>query len=309
VTSSEWLSVTRDEATTTCPEAVALRRAVERLVDEPVPHPKETVEVRFAFEAGQFVARLGAGGTRAETRELRDRNADCKPLAQAVVTALALWLEAETETPLEEELAVTPLVADNPSAAPTESLAPIELPAAEPAPSSGPRLSLGGQVGVGAGWGAAPGLLLGAQLALELSYLRLGLGAQWLPSQTERVPPGEIDVELRTLSVQACGRFFQLGPVDAWGCSGLWGGTLSAAARGYTSDSTRAEPWFAVPVELMLSGNFFPRARWAAQPRLGATLLIPTRHQTFSIEGIGTVVDPDPVAVWFWLGIDLSLGL
>ncbi|HSC86056.1 MAG TPA: hypothetical protein VLC09_02250, partial [Polyangiaceae bacterium] len=127
-----------------------------------------------------------------------------------------------------------------------------------------------------------------------------------LPGTTNEVPPGAVRFELLAGSAELCFQALRTKSLGGELCAGFAAGAQSATARGYGNDSSADQPWFAVPVGLVVDLGQDERRALSEHLRLGLGALIPTDHRTFSVDGLGNVVDPAPVAGWFWLTGALS---
>jgi hypothetical protein len=136
--------------------------------------------------------------------------------------------------------------------------------------------------------------------------LRVSIGAFVLPPVRNELGPGRVEVGLTGVTTRACLRLLDSTALDLFSCSGLFGGILAATATGYTQDFERNRPWLALPFELFLAAPLGAPDS-ALGLRTGATLLVPARRETFSVQGLGAAVEPESLAVMLWLGFDGSL--
>ncbi len=294
-----WLVTSRSDSAQECPSTEELAGATEALLENPPPRATPLLRVDFDQREGRFTAKLARLDVTTGARELRDDHPDCETLAQAVVTALALMLDTR-------EL---PLPAAAPERSPAQAVAPAKAPepsALEPrsAHAFGIELQGGAALGVVEKGELAP--YVEAGLVLESGAFRASLGALWLPRRRVELGPGYVDAELLAISSRACLRLFDLA-LDLFACTGVFGGALAAEAHGYTADYDERRPWLALPVELALAGPISESADFRAGYRLGATLLVPARRQSFSVQGLGTAIEPARVALLLWLGLDNEL--
>lgn len=293
-----WLSVDRSDNAAGCPDAAALQSATEALLDQPPDGQVRLIHVAFERSEGRFVATLRRVDSDHAGRKLRDNHADCEPLAQAVVTTLALMLETRAlearEPPPPEPAPIEPRVGVTPE--------PM------PPPARPPRYELALGLEGGAAYGAidAWSPFFGGQLAFGSGALRVSIGTLVIPSSKNELGPGRVEVGLTAVTTRACLRLLDSTGLDLFTCSGVFGGILSASATGYTEDFERTRPWLALPFELFLTAPLGARDS-ALGLRTGATLLVPARRETFSVQGLGAAVEPERVAVLLWLGFDGSL--
>jgi hypothetical protein len=287
-----WLEVERHDRAAACPDAPSLRTATEALLDS-APLTSETlIRVEFERSGARFAAHLSRQGTEGGSRKISGHD-DCATLAQAVATALAVMLE--TRLP----------------AAPQPAPSSAEPPApARPRPvqrrSSAPTNRFGLAAEGGIAWEimerGAPFLAVSG--ALQQSGLRASLGGLWVPSQSLEFGPGEVELEFVGASTRLCFRFVRTRAADFWSCSGMVAGVLSARATGYTENAQQARPWLALPLELSVSSSTEPDDALPFGWRAGATLLVPARRHTFSVQGLGRAVEPAPIAGLIWFGLD-----
>ncbi len=294
-----WLSVTRGASAEDCPTADELVATTEALLEHPPPHGQLLLRVEFEHQAGRYVARLLRLDVATGARELADDHPECATLSQAVVTALALMLDTRAA-----RLSSPP---PPPSRPEPQAVAKEPEPARPPPPAQhrfGIELQGGAALGVVERRRFAPYFEGG--LGLGSGAFRASLGALWLPSQRSELGPGYVDTQLIAVTTRACVRLIDAA-LDLFACSGVFGGTLRAEAQGYTVDYSEQRPWLALPFELSLAGKLSEGDGLATGFRLGATLLVPARRQTFSVEGLGTAVEPARFAVLAWFGLDSSL--
>lgn len=307
VTESAWFRVTRHSGAEGCPGAEELQEQVEQLLDAPVESPAEPLDVAFSTERGRFVARLSSHEARTRAREFSDRHVDCAPLERAVVTALALFLEAER--PASAKPADPPPVppTPEPTAVPQE---PAPRAAPPPAPERGAtRLAIAVGGGTFGGLGVPAGPAFGADASLRLHRFRAGVGLSFLPPVSRTVSPGAVSLELLAVDVRLCWAIVRSASLTLDVCSGLYVGSERAVATGFTENAAARQPWIAVPADLVLEFEAPRTERWAGLGRLGLGLWVPTEHRTFSIAGLGTVIEPAAVGGWIWLSGGVSLGL
>jgi hypothetical protein len=287
-----WLEVERDESAQACPGADALRGSVERLLASPPSANAPLIRVTFRAEGSLLSARLTRLGDEAGARELVDSHRDCETLAQAVSTTVALMLETRVTLPDPPKLAV--------AAPPPPQLQRSTQRRVDPSNALGVELS------GGAGFEVIEGIdpWFGAAGVFEREQLRVALGVAWIPSHRINVGPGHVDASIVTLTSKACLELVDAPAVDLWGCTGFFAGLFKVQASGYTRDLHRSQPWLAVPIESSLTGPIHDAGGLAINWRLGGTLLLPIQRQSFSVEGLGTAIEPGRVQGLFWLGLE-----
>jgi hypothetical protein len=279
------LSVSRTPAAQECPDAGALRAAVEQLAPRPLPDgagtaPGITAEVAFDHSEERFRAMVHLTGAKAGDRELTDTGPSCAPLAQAVAITLVL-------------------LADH---GPEAEAVPPPAPMAMPAPRSwrAARASLTG--GAGLGLVGAPSLDASVGLAAERSSGWGLFGALFFvaPRRTA-LPPGEVRVWLLAAEAQLCraagGRSTLL-----LVCAGGAAGWLAGRGFGYQPERSTGMPWIAASARVGLGGPLGGRLRWLWQ----AELLVPLRRQTFSVDNRGVAWESRPVGGRLDLGVEVS---
>ncbi|HSC87769.1 MAG TPA: hypothetical protein VLC09_10885, partial [Polyangiaceae bacterium] len=193
-TESEWFRVTRAPGTESCPDAQRLQSAVSALLDHSPGKPSAPLQIDFQASGGRFVARLVPSDPRARAREFADRHPDCEPLERAVVTALALYLDAThpaADSPTAEPASQSevPPSAAAPAASSSAASASTDQPGDDTQPQeAGGRLTagLGGGLLVGLGVPAAPAVR--AELGYRWSRWHAQATALWLPGTTNEVP-------------------------------------------------------------------------------------------------------------------------
>ncbi len=303
---SGWLTVDREPGTSSCPSALELRHATERLYADAARLERATLHVRFQQRGALFIADLNRLGESGETRRLEDTRGDCSTLAQTVVTALCLMLETEIALP-------PPKVAAPPPRPPKPRAPPATTQSEPLAPTRTYRLELGLRAGAALGAvGAKPSPFGALEIGLGSDFVRAGFGGLWAVPQRTTFGPGQVELELLAASSRICLRVLKLDSLTVWTCSGVLGGTLRARAEGYTSTTEQTRPWLAFPID-----SYFrlpltdANSRRANAPglglRAGAGLVIPTRHETFSVSGLGVAVAQARVAGLLWLGLDGGL--
>lgn len=307
------MRVTRTDDALGCPDATALEKAIVRVRGKPLP---EDVPVRFEVsflrkEAG-FAAEIRASGAPG-VRRIEDVGARCDGLSQALVVALVILFDTvergepvtlpeppppapEPAPPAEPSPAEPP-----PAEPPVPRPAPPEEPPSPPPPaprprpaSRGPGLSL--EAGVAGGWGLVPGFGVGATGSLDVRLhpsFTLGAGALWLGPGDKPVPPGEVSFELLSGLVRACFAPSSTAEEAEWfACAEGLVGSLAAEASGFEVVRAAHRPMASLGPRL---GGTLPLL---GPVRLGASFAAPFAlgNETFSIDGLGSVYDPPPLA-------------
>lgn len=318
VTSGTWLEVERDGETYDCPTGEELEAVTEKLLGPTAPPSRAPIRVSFSVENGRYRARFHPQGARGEARELADRTTNCEALEQALGTALALWIDtdwarerAPERPPSEPKKAdADRLVAEKSKEKQAEEDEIAEQPAPREDPSRGAYLraevALHGGVALALTTPVAP--LFSAEAALGSGRWRVGLGGTWILPSEASVGVGSASSELAYGTLRLCWEILRVAAFDLSSCGGFSAGAIRASARGYSSNESQVMPWFGVPLDVSFGHEWSHRdadTEWSALPamqvRVGASLVIPTTRQTFSVDGVGRVIDPGPVAGLFWL--------
>jgi hypothetical protein len=290
-----------------CPEQQQLERRVEGILQRPlsdvVADSQLTLEVRFERTPNAFTAQVTATGPKPGRRLLRDTGPTCDALGEAVSVAIALLLDSSRP--------------DHDAPSPSrESLAPVDEPAA-PAPAQPsndmPAGTTGGfdarrwtaraavEVGGGYGLGGSGALFGFARLGARHGgwLLDIGVGGN-LPSE-QSFDTGSVRTSLVFGSLRACyliGRSLLVAP-----CAQLGLGRLHGEGYGYGQARAASLPWTAAGLGLAAEAP----VAGALYLTLAATLWVPTRRQTFSVENAGIAWESKPVAGVLTAGLGLSL--
>ncbi|HVY30836.1 MAG TPA: hypothetical protein VHB79_29960 [Polyangiaceae bacterium] len=300
------LRVTRDGGSESCANESDLKLSVSTILRrqswaEAGQGVRVDFDVRFErAEDGAFVAKIAARGDKEGQRQLRDQNPHCDALSQAVSVAIALLLDSAKS--------------EHESSAPaTTERKPVAVPGSSPAPDAGAdragngadpegvsgRVSLGGGGGYGLG---GSGTLLGeAGLGLDAGRWRFELsGSGTLPAAHE-YRAGNVRTSLLFGSARGCylvGRAFLLGP-----CVELGVGRLRGEGGGFEQAQPSNLVWVAgglgLGAETPLAGRLFLR--------MGATLWVPTRRHSFSVQNAGIAWESKPVAGILSAALGLTL--
>jgi hypothetical protein len=295
---SAKLSVERDVGAEQCAESAELQRRVDTILRRPAGAGERDealdIDVRFARAAdGAFVARVAATGSKPGQRLLRDSGPSCDALSEAVSVAIALLLDTRStdapdagSSPEQREHPRDSPISQSP-AEPDKNAAPARAPTADTSRWHGQAM-LGAGAGYGLG-GAGTGLGLGRLGARGEHWLfELGV-AGTLPNSTE-FDGGTVRTSLLLGSARACysvGSSFALGP-----CVELGVGRLRGRGLGFGQAQTSSLPWLAGGLGLAAQTPLGSRL-FAA---FGATLWVPSRRQTFSVQNAGIAWESKPIA-------------
>jgi hypothetical protein len=277
------LQVSRTEDALDCPdqaELFELASEAKLLTASSASHA-----YRIGFERTNRVYRAqieDQSGPR--TRHLEDVGRQCAPLGRAVALALATMWGTEQEPP-------EPVVAAPPPAPPPAAAPPVVLRA-----TTRWVLSAGAGVALGIVRSAAP--VVSAESGFEHRPFSVALGGLWIPSQSERLGPGSVDVQLLAASVRGCG--WVIAKTHVGLCARVLAGELLAQSRGYDSDGQQSRPWAALGLEAFVELALGRHLR----TRLGASALAPLWEQSFSIQNVGSGYSPPPLGALFTLALE-----
>lgn len=293
VSSGHWLVVHREEATQSCPSAQPLEDAVERLLEglQMGQIPAATVDFSPLVASSQdteFAAGLRATLRLKDStseRVLEVSGASCEALGQAAATTLAIMIETHAR------LATEPTLEAPPAAHTTRP--PLA------------KNSLGVQVRGGAAYAVTHEWAPAFEADVELAHgaFSASLGALYVAPARAVFGPGSVDLELLALASRVCWRGQPAARLVLRGCGGVAGGVLSATATGFTTNAQEGQSWLAVLAEISVGYRVWRSPSLALEPMLAATLVVPTRPLSFSVQGLGTATETAPVGGLFWLGI------
>jgi hypothetical protein len=278
------LQVTRTEDALDCPdqaELFELASEAKLLTASSASHA-----YRIAFERTNRVYRAQIEDQSAtRTRHLEDVGPQCAPLGRAVALALATMWGTEQEPP-------EPVVVPPPPAPPPKATAPPPVARA----TTRWVLSAGAGVALGIVRSATP--VVSAESGFEHRPFSLALGGLWVPSQSERLGPGSVDVQLLAASVRGCGWVLETARVGL--CARVLAGELLAQSHGYDLDGQQSRPWVALGLEAFVEVALGPHLR----TRLGASALAPLWDQSFSIQNVGSGYSPPPLGALLTLALE-----
>lgn len=288
-----------------CPEKPALQRRVEDILQRPLADvgaaAQLTIHVRFERSANAFDARVTATGPKPGQRSLHDTSPSCEALGEAVSVAIALLLD-DARSDQNERTRESSAPADNgktPVAASPASDTDPETARDSPARRWTARASL--EVGGGYGLGGSGAWLGLGRLGARRGGWLLDLGAGGNVPSEQGFAPGRVRTSLLFGSLRACyliGQSRLVGP-----CAQLGVGRLHGEGDGYGQVQAASLPWTAAG--LGLAGETpLTRGLYAA---FAATLWVPTRRQTFSVENAGIAWESKPVSGALTVGVGLAL--
>lgn len=307
LTAGGALVVQRAPEASDCPDAPALAAMIARLTSkapEPAdvaPAGAERFDVEFSRGATRYRVVVRTRGSRAGVRTLDDPGATCASLAEATALTIAVIVDpegvklAEPATPPEAAQAPLPPVA--------ETQAPP--PAAVPPPPAAFRWAIGVEARVGAAIAILREVAPTGTLAVELrpsSIVSVEVGALFIPSQSLALERGSVDVWLLAGAANACvWPYAEAARVGA--CIGLAAGTVRADGRGYPTESGASRPWLAANAALAAGGPIAWRVGWTGR----AGVVVPTRRESFGIEGAGVAYEAPSVGGLVAAGLTMSI--
>lgn len=315
-----WLQMERASGAELCPDEQTLRGMVRAVREGAEPPGDIELAVRVWHDTGTYVAELRATGRRRGTRRLVEEADDCEGLAMAIAVTAALILDGGL---LEEAAPVAPPLVPEPAAEPAQ---PSLEAAAEPAlaaPADPPRdevdgeaapasensweigLEAGPLVALGLTSGARPGVLVGAWLGAG-SYVQVAVHGLLLPSHRTQSPmPGvEVALALHAARLSGCGMWRDmLGPVSGKACLEVAAGRLEGRATGFEGARGAGVTWTALGTGVGLEGPIAWRFSW----RVHGSVVVAAPPRTFSIGGLGVVVEPATVGSALTAGLGARL--
>jgi hypothetical protein len=291
---SATLTVERSERAGDCPDAPALTRQVEHILQRALktdPASAELeVQVRFSWSRDQYWADVVSRGPKPGERVLRDRGQSCAALAEAVSVAIALLLDRELASRVsgaDEQRLPSDAAAPKPPAlakpvsnaerASQRAPASLELRAA---------LEAGGALGL-VGKSSA---LLAEELGVRFqSGIVLDAGFSAVLPRTMPFGEGSVRTTLLFGTARACyawGERFRVGPCASFGI-----GQLRGVGIGYPSVASQNLTWTAFGAGAVAEGPMWERVFWG----ISGTLWLPSQRSSFSVQNVGTAWESSPV--------------
>jgi hypothetical protein len=332
--------VHRTDDTADCPDSAALAARVDRHMKRPALRPRTdaatpgkdrpSLDVQIYRSEAGYTAVVQTGE---KTRQISDKGATCRGLADALAITLAILLDTEVPPPAPEP---TP-TPEAPTPAPIAPIAPAtplvetaEAPAPtpeEPAPiepfSLPPRTF---RVVAGAGATAATGLL--TRLALGgTGHVGLGIGrvfsveAGFLVLPTQTVPyagkvKGAAASATPTIDLQLTSALFRLcatarlvtEDTRAGLCAGALIGSIRGEGHGFVTNQSATDPWVAGNLGAILEQQLF----WRLSLVTRASVYIPIVRRSFTVDNVDSASDPQafsPASVGAGLDAELRLSI
>lgn len=285
------LTVVRDTETADCPDESALASATLALGTPPADRAEGvTVNVVFQKDAFGYGALVTTTGNEGGLREVRKPGPTCAALAEAVSVVLAVVfdLAPREEGAVPEAPRPAPPVVVAPAAPPRVDTPPPARPRPPSRSARGPELGFGvgahGAVSYGLLGAAAAGAVSGA-LRPSLGRWELGVGVLGAPNRAATYIERTVYVSMVAGRLTGCGWLFpSRSRPDVGLCAGLLLGRLRARGDGFDEDAPPvSNAWLA------FEGG--AAARFPVTPnfalRLGISLLVPSRRQTFTVTRAG----------------------
>jgi hypothetical protein len=318
----------RWQAPAECPSDLALLRAIEGFLGQPLAQAREqqlSIDAHVQGDTAHGYAVQVSFATTTGTTERSMEHAECEKLTQATALLMALAIDPERvrahqQAPASAESAeAEPATAPLPQAPPDrpEPLPPLLAPvvplrAADPSPLPAKReqalhVSLGvlGLAADGTLPGVAPGL--GLELGFRVGWLEAALGGRSWLSRSAAVP-GEpavgVDVSATTASLRLCGVPAR-GQWSLLACArGDWG-SMTGQGQQVDNARTRHDRFAGLGGSLAVAyavGRFSPRA--------GAELMWSVARPRFGILRDGREVEafrPEPRQLAGFIGLSYEL--
>ena len=330
--------VHRTDDTADCPDSAALAARVDRHMKRPALRPRTdaatpgkdrpSLDVQIYRSEAGYTAVVQTGE---KTRQISDKGATCRGLADALAITLAILLDTEVPppapeptpepppaAPIEPRGPATPLVETTPAPTPTPpepaQIEPFSLP---------PRTF---RVVAGAGATAATGLL--TRLALGgTGHVGLGIGrvfsveAGFLVLPTQTVPyagkvKGAAASATPTIDLQLTSALFRLcatarlvtEDTRAGLCAGALVGTIRGEGHGFVTNQSATDPWIAGNLGAIVEQQLF----WRLSLVTRASVYIPILRRSFTVDDVDTASDPQafsPASVGAGLDAELRLSI
>jgi hypothetical protein len=282
------LTVSNDGARE-CPEATELEAAVMDVRGLESAAPEAPIAARIAFrrDGTALVARIDVLGPNAGTREFRDDARGCEAVAAAVVTTLAMVVDARS--PSDDRSALEAREAE--STTRVDGASARDMPGKPASAERAARLGAGGRIFVGALPETAPGIALEASIRTRTG-VSAGIGAFLARTSTATLPPGEVDVSLFAAEARGCVTPLRATSLHFPACASLLVGRIRAEGRGYMLDEASAQLWGALGAELGAEGPIAGPVGWA----LRAGAIVPLFRQSAAVESAGIAWESRPVA-------------
>jgi hypothetical protein len=245
----------------------------------------ERVDVALAREGDDYTATIRVQGPSSGVRVLRSPGPTCARLANAMKVVLLVVFDAnasEAEPTAPPGPARPPAASPPPPGAGAKQRGPVELWAV-----GGGALTHGLPVGFG---GAA---LAGVDVRVD--RWDIGASAHWTPDQVVQAPPGSVLVRVWGGELRVCiAATPPAGAVRLSGCA--WGlvSALRGEGRGFPQTMSEERVWGAAGTGLDLSFRLLARVAVGAQ----AVILSSLHREVFTVEGLGTPFETDPVVGW-----------
>jgi hypothetical protein len=334
------LLVHRTDDTADCPDSVALAARVDQHMKRPALRPRTKIATTgqplpsldvqiYRSEAG-YTAVVQTGE---KTRQITDKGATCKGLADAMAITLAILLDTEIPPPEPAPPEPPPLAAAPAPSSPPLAAAPIDAAKASAlplslklpeAPFAGPPRTF--RVVAGAGATVATGLLTRLSIG-GTGYVGLGIGrifsleAGFLVLPTQTVPYAgkvlgaatnaapRVDLQLTSALFRLCAtaRIISEG-TRAGLCAGALIGTIRGEGQGFPTNQAATDPWIAANLGAVVEQTLF----WRLSLVTRAAVYVPLLRRSFTVTGVDSTSDPrafSPAPVGATLDAELRLSI
>lgn len=302
----------RGPGSESCPDAAALRRAVEGHLGYDPFEESAGLEIRcqIVVQRARLVAVVNVSNRasgRSGERKLVSTSMNCRELADAAALAIAIAIDPllpaasaapeATEPPRDEAARVPSLIDESPTPPPRSAAVDrISHEEAVAAPSAeGPNVPILFSIGAGASLSYAlqPSAALGATLALAARRgpLSLALEAQWRPPSHLSYLNGTVTAQLFSAALLGCGHH---GVMNA--CFLVDAGIVAGSAEGYLRSARDTTPFLATGARIAWQPSVF--RNWTALVYVAG--VVPLVRTTLWI---------DPQSVWTMPHLAAQTGL
>lgn len=301
------LHATRENGAEQCASAERLKKDVSDILRRQVwladDEAKSRISLDVTFSRGTdsaFVAQVNARGSKSGQRTLRAAEDNCESLSQAVTIAIALLLDSAAALAPRDADGTPASDAQRQARTPDETASDTGPQTSDPSSSAWrARAMLGGGGAYGLG---GPGALLGSGgFGVARGRLRLELGVLGTWASSTEYLSGEVRTSLLLGSARGCylvGQALAIGP-----CVELGLGRLRGEGSGFDQAQGSSLLWSAGGLGLRAEAALGERFYLA----LGATLWVPARRQTFSVQNGGIAWESKPVAGALSANVGLEL--
>lgn len=334
------LVVHRTDDAADCPDTAALAARVERHMKRPALRPRmdassagqsrPSLDVQIYRSESGYTAVVQTGE---KTRQITDKGATCRGLADAMAITLAILLDTEVPPPPEpppseptppEPPAPAPAAPTTPPVDAAAPGAPAPASSASAQPFSGPPRTF--RVFAGFGATAATGLLtrltlggtghvglgIGRVLSLEAGFLVLPTQTVPYAGKVVGAPAGSaptIDLQLTSALFRLCATTRLVTEETRAGlCAGALVGTIHGAGHGFVTNLAATDPWIAGNLGAIVEQTLF----WRLSLVTRAMVYVPILRRSFTVSNVDATSDPvafSPASVGAGLDAELRLSI